>query len=509
MRVMGLMSGTSADGIDVAVADIDGAPVDAGGAGLRVRQVGFVAVAWPEERRRLIFDLFANQAPPAELCRANFTLGETFAQAVHSALAELGLPLATVDLIGSHGQTIWHDVADGRVTSTLQIGEPAVIAARTGVTTVADFRVADVAEGGQGAPLVSAFDWHLLRPAADAGGWRAVQNIGGIGNVTFLPPLGLDAPPLAFDTGPGNALIDWSAGEATGGVWTFDQDGELASEGRVIERLLARWLEHPFYRRAAAQDHRARAVQRRPGAAVAGGGVCCRGRPPGVGGYAHRTDRGLHRRRVRPLCAGAGGGGGGRRRRRAQPRADGRHRPAVAGAAGLFAPVALTTHEALGIDSDAKEALAFALLAYLCWHGWPGNVPTCTGAHRPAFLGQIAPGGKLPAAAGHAVDVLSRRQHPATPGSQLRPRRAAMTASRVVVSSQPASSLQISSASACACSRFKLRLETSSDANTIRRLRRLRRFDVCHLRKSAQSADERLALPSAEHRSQNSCFRSS
>jgi anhydro-N-acetylmuramic acid kinase len=394
MRVMGLMSGTSADGIDVAVADIDGAPVDVGGAGLRVRQVGFVAVPWPEERRRLIFDLFANQAPPAELCRANFALGETFAQAVHSALAELGLPLATVDLIGSHGQTIWHDVADGRVTSTLQIGEPAVIAARTGVTTVADFRVADVAEGGQGAPLVSAFDWHLLRPAADAGGWRAVQNIGGIGNVTFLPPLGLDAPPLAFDTGPGNALIDWSAGEATGGVWTFDQDGELASEGSVIERLLVRWLEHPFFGapppKTTGRELFSVDLARQWQAEV----FAAEGGPLELAAtLTELTAASIADAYARfapgPVAEVVVGGGGAR-----NPTLMAAIDRQLQARLGYSAP--LTTHESLGIDSDAKEALAFALLAYLCWHGWPGNVPTCTGARRPAFLGQIAPGENYP-----------------------------------------------------------------------------------------------------------------
>jgi anhydro-N-acetylmuramic acid kinase len=377
MRVIGLMSGTSADGIDVAVADITGAPVDAGGAGLAVRQAGFVAVPWPEDRRRLIFDLFANQAPPAELCRANFALGETFAGAVATALTQLGLSTAEIDLIGSHGQTIWHDVADGHVTSTLQIGEPAVIAARTGVTTVANFRVADVAEGGQGAPLVSAFDWHLLRPAPALGGWRAVQNIGGIGNVTFLPPHGDATPPLAFDTGPGNALIDWAAGAATGGAWTYDQEGELASEGRVIAPLLAEWLAHPFFAapppKTTGRELYTTELARSWQAAVAAQG----GTPLDLVATLTELTAAAIADAYARFAPGAVvevvvGGGGARN-------------PALMA-------VALTTHEALGIDSDAKEALAFALLAYLCWHGWPGNVPACTGAHRPALLGQITPG---------------------------------------------------------------------------------------------------------------------
>ena len=200
-----------------------------------IHQIAFETVPWPTEERDLIFELFADQAKPSVLCRANFLLGERFATAVQTVVAGAGLQLSQIDLIGCHGQTIWHDVIDGHVTSTLQLGEPAVIAARTGITTVGNLRVADVAVGGHGAPLASTFDWHFLRPAPNlngvAGGWRAVQNIGGIGNVTFLPPVGSDAPPLAFDTGPGNALIDWAAGQATAGASTYDQDGVLATQG--------------------------------------------------------------------------------------------------------------------------------------------------------------------------------------------------------------------------------------------------------------------------------------
>jgi anhydro-N-acetylmuramic acid kinase len=309
---------------------------------------------------------------------------------VATALTQLGLSTAEIDLIGSHGQTIWHDVADGHVTSTLQIGEPAVIAARTGVTTVANFRVADVAEGGQGAPLVSAFDWHLLRPAPALGGWRAVQNIGGIGNVTFLPPHGDATPPLAFDTGPGNALIDWAAGAATGGAWTYDQEGELASEGRVIAPLLAEWLAHPFFAapppKTTGRELYTTELARSWQAAVAAQG----GTPLDLVATLTELTAAAIADAYARFAPGAVvevvvGGGGARN-------------PALMAAlarqlaARLGWPVALTTHEALGIDSDAKEALAFALLAYLCWHGWPGNVPACTGAHRPALLGQITPG---------------------------------------------------------------------------------------------------------------------
>jgi anhydro-N-acetylmuramic acid kinase len=135
MRVAGLMSGTSADGIDVAIAEITGLPFESGqGSGLAVVPLAFETVVWPEAQRRTIFELFAGRATLAQICQANFSLGETFASALCQVVARAGLDLAQIDLVGSHGQTLWHDVAaDGRVTSTLQIGEPAVIAARTGV----------------------------------------------------------------------------------------------------------------------------------------------------------------------------------------------------------------------------------------------------------------------------------------------------------------------------------------------------------------------------------------
>ncbi len=177
MRVAGLMSGTSADGIDVAIAEITGMPSEIGqGSGLAVVPLAFDTVAWPEAQRRTIFELFAGRATLAQICQANFSLGETFADALCQVVAQAGWELAQIDLVGSHGQTLWHDVAaDGRVTSTLQIGEPAVIAARTGVTTVGDFRVADVAAGGQGAPLVSIFDWLLLSPPPQQAGGAGMR----------------------------------------------------------------------------------------------------------------------------------------------------------------------------------------------------------------------------------------------------------------------------------------------------------------------------------------------
>lgn len=394
MLIAGLMSGTSADGIDVAIAEITGAPIPYGD-GVRIVPRAFATAPWPAAERALIFDLFAGRGTLADLCRANFRLAELFADAVQQVAADAGIALTSLDLIGSHGQTIWHDVtADGRVTSTLQIGEPAVIAAHTGVTTVGNFRVADVAVGGQGAPLVSIFDWLLLRPPSGlndvAGGWRAAQNIGGIGNVTFLPPLDLDAAPLAFDTGPGNVLIDWAARFASNSALTYDDGGALAKQGRVHEALITRWLTHPYYHQpppkttgrelytaelAAAMHAEAKAAGASEVDFVAT--VTALTAATIADAYARFAPG--------PLAQVVIAGGGA-------------HNPVLLAelrtrlAVRLGQAVEVVTHEALGIDADAKEALTFALLAYLCAHGLPGNVPACTGAKEEIVLGVIAPG---------------------------------------------------------------------------------------------------------------------
>jgi len=392
--VAGLMSGTSADGIDVAIAAISGRPFASDDA-LSVRQVTAATVPWPATERKLIFELFAGRADPALICRANFTLGERFADAVQQVMADAGIPLHTLDLIGSHGQTIWHDVtADGRVTSTLQIGEPAVIAERTGVTTIADFRVADVAAGGQGAPLVSLFDWLLLRPPpllnGVEGGWRALQNIGGIGNVTFLPPAGHEATPLAFDTGPGNVLIDWGARFASGGALTYDRDGWLAAQGRSEETLVARWLDDAYLHlsppKTTGRERYTADLARTLHAEAHAAGLSDLDFVATVTALTAASIADAYARFAPgPVAQVAVAGGGA-------------HNPALMAhlrtqlAALLGREVAVVDHALLGIDADAKEALTFALLAYLCALGLPGNVPACTGAQHAQVLGKIAPG---------------------------------------------------------------------------------------------------------------------
>ena len=396
MKVVGLMSGTSADGIDAALVEVEGAPLvgQVSDLPLRVRLLHYLAVPYEAALREEIFACFRPQTGTVErICRLNFALGEAFAAAALRCIAAAGLSPADVHLIGSHGQTIYHAVdASSPVKSTLQIGEAAVIAHHTGITTVADFRVADVAAGGQGAPLVSYVDWLLFRHRQRR---RAVQNIGGIANVTYLPPKSQIAnrkspipvldEPLAFDTGPGNMLIDYAAGRATEGAWPCDRDGALAAQGKVDERLLAELMAHPYLQLPPPKTtgreqfgvqfgaevwERAKALVLRDEDIVAT-----------LTAFTAASIADAYRRFLPQMPDEVILGGGGARN--PTLRAMLRER---------LAPARLLTHEDLGFSSQAKEALAFAVLAYEAIHGRPGNLPSCTGASRRVVLGKIVPG---------------------------------------------------------------------------------------------------------------------
>jgi anhydro-N-acetylmuramic acid kinase len=391
MRVVGMISGTSVDGIDVAVVEIQGNPEQAT---LALQQLAFQTAPWDESIRQQIFAAFEQAMPAAALCRLNFALANAFATAVEQVLESVQIPLSTIDLISSHGQTIWHDVTAGQVSSTLQLGDPSVIAVRTGVTTVGNFRVADVAAGGQGAPLVSTFDWYRLRPDANlygvTGGWRAVQNIGGIGNVTFLPPQGSSNAPLAFDTGPGNALIDWAAQRATAGQAAYDRDGLLAQQGQISQPLLERWLALPYFQQRPPKStgrelFSSELAEQWWSEAMINGLRAVDFIATVTEVTAVSIANAYTRFAPGPIAQVVVGGGGARNPYLLQRLAFHLHQQ-------YGRPVALCTHTELGIDDKAKEALAFALLAYLAIHGWSGNVPACTGAANAQILGQIAPG---------------------------------------------------------------------------------------------------------------------
>ncbi|MCK6580079.1 MAG: anhydro-N-acetylmuramic acid kinase [Anaerolineae bacterium] len=374
LRVIGLISGTSADGIDAALCEIDGAPPR-----LTARIVRAETLPYPPVLRdRVLIAMQPGKAGADALCKLNFEVGTAFAAAAQTIAAG-----EAVDLVGSHGQTVWHQVEpDGRVSATLQIGEGSVIAEALGVTVISNLRARDVAAGGQGAPLVSYLDWLLLRHDHL---WRAVQNIGGIGNVTFLPPLSDSAARLvAFDTGPGNALIDSAMALLSGGAQHFDRDGALGALGTPDDAWLAALLAHPYY---------AMQPPKTTGRELFGTGYAAglieAGRARGlndadlIASITALTARSIAAayRDFAPAPIGEIVIGGG-----------GRHNPTLIGMirAAVGAPVRFS--DDLGIDSDSKEALLFALLAYESWHDRIGTLPEQTGARHGSVLGQITPG---------------------------------------------------------------------------------------------------------------------
>lgn len=380
MRVIGLISGTSADGIDTALCEIEGAPPS-----LSARIVAGETFPYPAElRARILTSYEPARSSTDELCRLNAEIGEVFAQAALRIIETAGLTPGAIDLIASHGQTVWHEaLPDGRVHSTIQLGEGAMLAERTGITTINDLRNRDIAAGGQGAPLAGYVDWLLLRHPSKG---RAVQNLGGIGNVTFLPPLSDTATqPMAFDTGPSNALIDDVLRLSTEGRQTFDVDGAIARQGTVDREWLQEMLAHPYYQRTPPKTTGRELFGSAMAAKLLAEGIA-RGRSL-ADIVATMTALTAHSvadayRRFAPFQIDEVILGGG-----------GRHNPVlVETLQTLLAPSDVLTQEDIGEDSDYKEALLCAVVGYETWHARPGNHPAITGARRPVVLGQITPG---------------------------------------------------------------------------------------------------------------------
>ncbi len=377
-RVVGLMSGTSVDGVDAATCEVSGS-----GQGTCVRLLHADTYPYPPEVRA---EVLAVSAPPAgtvdRVCRLHYVLGEVFAQAALLSLVAAGLEPEQVHLIASHGQTIHHQPdADGpggwKVRATLQIGEPAVIARRTGILTVANFRAGDIAAGGQGAPLVPYADWVLFGDRQMA---RAVQNVGGIGNVTYLPAgAGIEGV-MAFDTGPGNMLVDGAVRRFTAGALQFDAAGAWAAAGRPDADLLAWLLGHPFlsqppprstgremFGEAFLDETLARAASLSQADVLAT-----------LTAFTAHSIAGAYQRWLPALPAEVILGGGGT------------HNRTLRGMLADALPgVRLRSHSEFGIPDDAKEAVAFAILGNETLLGVPANVSGATGG-TPAVLGQVA-----------------------------------------------------------------------------------------------------------------------
>lgn len=380
MLVIGLISGTSADGIDAALCEISGAPPR-----FTARVLHALTQPYPDALRARVLAAFNPQTSQVdEICQLNFDLGEAFAGAALAVIEAAGLSPSAVDLIGSHGQTVWHMVQpDGRATATLQLTEPALIAERTGITTISGFRARDIAAGGQGAPLTSYLDWVLLRHPAH---WRGAQNIGGIGNVTFLPPTSdTHSAPLAFDTGPGNALLDSAISLLTDGAQSYDHDGALAAAGQVDSAWVDALLTHPYY---AMQPPKS--TGRELFSAAMAADLVAQGRARGLDTAsimatltaltAASIADAYARFAPAPIREVIVSGGG-------------RNNPTLLARLRERLPdAAVIALDDIGLASDHKEALVFALLAHETWHGRPGNYTPLTGAKHPVVLGQITPG---------------------------------------------------------------------------------------------------------------------
>ncbi len=379
MKVAGLMSGTSLDGIDCALACIAGRPPC-----LSVQLEAFATYPYSgDQRLRLarLCDAATGRIP--DVNAMNFALGTWCAEATLATLETAGIRTRDLDLIASHGQTIHHAVgAEAAWPATLQIGDPSVIAQRTGVTTVGNFRTADVAAGGQGAPLVSYVDWLLWRDEQETG---VVLNIGGIANLTYLPAGGDPAGVLAYDTGPGNLLIDDFTHRLTGGSQTYDKDGHLARQGAVDGAWLHTLLADPYFQapppKTTGRERYGQAYGERLWHEAAARQLAPVDRLATITALTAVSIAQAIRHQLPCPPARVRVGGGGLHNRTLMHRLQ-------AELAGI--PVVPITSP---IDAgDAKEALAFAVLGYETIHGRPGNLPGCTGAGHRVVLGQIAPG---------------------------------------------------------------------------------------------------------------------
>lgn len=372
MRVVGLMSGTSVDGIDAALVALAGGDRD-----LEVEVLNFCTVPYPAALRQQILEICGGTPLTlAELADLDEAIAEAFALAAETV--QQGYPRA--DLIGSHGQTVFHRPPTGdRLGYSLQLGRGDWIAGRTGITTIANFRAQDIALGGQGAPLVPRIDWCLLSHPTEV---RCVQNIGGIGNVTYLPPQREDPEGkgvMGWDTGPGNVLLDLAVTELSGGKFTYDADGAWARQGKIIDPLVEHWLQDPFFQqpppKSTGREYFGLPFWQRcrtEAAGLAPADLLATLTEFTARSMVESYRQFLPQKPQRVFLCG-GGAHNGFLKERLQVH---------------LGEIPVETTATVGIPVDAKEAIAFAILAY--WHelGVAGNLPQVTGARQAVPLGQ-------------------------------------------------------------------------------------------------------------------------
>lgn len=365
------MSGTSLDAIDAALVDIE-----RDGDTLILTRLAFAMQPLDSTLRDAVRAVLPpNAGSTRAICELNFRLGEAFAQAATSVAQQAQIPLSDIDLIASHGQTVWHQ-PDG-TPSSLQLGAPAVIAERTGCTVIADFRPRDIAAGGQGAPLVPYFDALFWRHETKH---RVLLNIGGIANLTYVPPEG---DIIAFDTGPGNVLMDEAMRIITNGEKSFDEDGKLARAGRFEWQPLGAWIHHPYFEKpppkSTGRELFGPEMARNCIAEAREEGLSDGDILAALADFTVFTILMAFRNFV-PRCDEVWVGGGGTRN------------PVLMDHFQSICGNKLHRTDEIGLPADAKEAVAFAVLGYAALHGYAANVPTATGAAREVVLGSLTPG---------------------------------------------------------------------------------------------------------------------
>lgn len=377
MIAIGLMSGTSVDGIDAALVEISGTEYD-----LEVKLLAGATFAYPQDLRNQILAICGSKALSiAELAELDDAIAIQFAQAAQKIQAQH----QPAELIGSHGQTIYHRPPNkDRLGYSYQIGRGEMIAHLTGIQTISNFRVADIAAGGEGAPLVSKIDLCLLSHPTKT---RAIQNLGGIGNVTYLPPkttTNWNEQIFGWDTGPANALLDLAIARLTSGTKTYDQDGQWAAQGTPDRQLVAQWLRQDFFQQSPPKstgrelfgtDYLEQCWQDMDNVGLEPSDRLATLTELTVASIVHSYQKFLPQMPEEVLLCG-GGSRNSYLRQRLQ--------------AELISADIGTTDE-LGIDGDFKEAIAFAVLAYWRVNSIPGNLPQVTGAAQPVLLGDVHP----------------------------------------------------------------------------------------------------------------------
>ncbi len=379
MRIAGIMSGTSLDGIDVAVVEVGGRD--------RLTPLAFLSTPYPRSVREALRGVSNADTHTSTIARLNFLLGELYAEAVIRTCERKRIALDSIALIGCHGQTIFHEGAPVSflrrpIACTLQIGEASVIAERTGIPVISDFRTRDIAAGGQGAPLVPSVNYRLFRHPRLG---RVALNLGGIANITAIPPNAKLRDVTAFDTGPGNMVIDALVERLTKGRSRYDRNGWIAHGAPVNRPLLKELLASRYYqlkppKSAGREQYGEEFVGRMVSTGLPLQDLIATATALTAASVAEGIARFVRPRMALDELIVSGGGA---------------HNPEILKHLAAFLPgAAVCTSADYGIDVDAKEAIAFAILAFQTWRRRPSNVPSATGAARAVLLGKVTPGNK-------------------------------------------------------------------------------------------------------------------